>query len=174
MHDDEVGQQQQRAGVPWRLLVGVPVVAASLVLAWLAWTHRLEPTAAPIASSTATHDLTADQAACLRFGLIVHRSEAHELTLELGKYSTLDPDASLRLRDEIAELDRVGAEYPTADYRIVGSVADSADASALVLARGHVVTFQSAVAGRSAALARTAALCTDLTGVDTVNLQVPT
>jgi hypothetical protein len=157
------------ARVPWRLLLCSLSVVGSILLAALAWIGH-DAAETPTAVPERTHQLTTDQATCLRFGFITRRSDARQLGTVLGSYSTIDPDAAVQLRSEVKGLDEISAENPNADYRLVGSIAASADAGAAVLLIGGLQGYREAVAERAQAIAQTAGLCRTLAGFDTSTL----
>jgi hypothetical protein len=160
------------AAFPWRLIVGALAMVLSLALAAFAWAGRDSADQLSSTSGVETHQLTVDQAACLRFGLVTSRSDTSQLGLLLASYSTLDPGAADLLRSEIRELDEIGGDFPDADFRLVNSVAMAADADALVLARGNVITFRSVVNQRVEALSETEKVCRQVAGFDTTALDV--
>jgi hypothetical protein len=153
----------------WRLAACVTAVTASILLSVVAWAgHNSVP---PSSAGTASHHrLTADQAACLRFGFITSRSDARQLGTVLGSYSTLDPKAAVQLRDEVDALDEISADNPDADYRLVARIAASADAGAAVLLAGGSESYRGMVAERAQAIFQTEQLCRSLAGFDTSTL----
>jgi hypothetical protein len=157
-------------GPPWRLITAGVAVVVSVVIAGLGWS--VHGSDARHRSAAGPNDLSIDQAACLRFGLVAARSDAYHLGVALGSYSTIDPDAAARLREEVAALDALPSSFPAADYRLIRSMSESADAGSLVLANGGLVTYRELVSSRSAAMAKTAELCHDLAGFDTAALSV--
>lgn len=118
------------------------------------------------------HLLNVDQAACLRFAIIIRRSEAHEVTLDLGRYQTLDPHAGKRVAEEVAALDELGPDYPEADYRLIRTFATTADEGARVLAGNGSLTFRDAAAGRSQAIAESGFACDGIASFDVETLEV--
>ncbi len=157
----------------WRgaLLVAAVGALACIALACITWAGSAAPAASSVAAGE-LHRLSADQAACLRFAVIIRRSEAEEVTLDLGRYQTLNPQAGRRLLEEIARLDELGPDFPTTDYRLIRSFANAADASSRVVARNGYATFTDAAATRSQAIAEAEAACQGLAGFDATRLRV--
>lgn len=167
---DHESAAADRRRPPWRLITASVAVVVSLGIAGLGWSLRTSDSSD--GSGAGRHDLSTDQAACLWFGLVAARSDAHHLGVTLGSYSTIDPGAAARLRVEVAELDAIPWSFPAADYRLIQSMSASADAGAVILANGGLVTYREVVSGRSAAMAKTAELCRDLAGFDITSLTV--
>jgi hypothetical protein len=113
-----------------------------------------------------SHGLNRDQAACLSYGLVIKRSEAIDLTLQLGKYQALDPDAAASLQREIASVDLVSQEHPAVDTRLVRAFDDVAKEGELVLAATDILTYRGAVTGRSAELAESRETCLQIADFD--------
>jgi hypothetical protein len=146
------------------------VVAGSMSVAVIAWAGHDQQAEQPPGDGSHTHQLTPDQAACLRFGFVTSRSAARQLGTVLGSYSTIDPEAASQLRREVDALDEISADNPDADYRLVASIAASADAGAAVLVIGGLETYREAVAERAQAIAQAEELCRTLAGFDTSTL----
>jgi hypothetical protein len=147
-------------------------MAVSLCLAAIAWAGRGSADEAPSNGAGEHHQLTADQAACLRFGLVASRSDTRHLSMLLAAYSTLDPTAEKLLHAEVRDLDEIGGDFPEADFRLINSVSDAADADAVVLARVGTIVFRSAVNRRAQSLADADAACRDIAQFDTTSLRV--
>lgn len=157
----------------WRgAVIGAAVGAlASVLLAYISWSGHAAPAGSAVASGE-LHQLSVDQAACLGFAIIIRRSEAEEVTLDLGRYQTLSPHAGTRLVEEIAGLDELGRDFPTTDYRLIRSFAEAADGSSRVLARNGYATFTDAAASRSQAITEAEAACHELAGFDVTTLRL--
>lgn len=152
--------------------VGVAAVVALLAIAaaGLAWTADSDhPESLPRVES---HGLDQDQAACLSYGMVIKRSEAIDLTLQLGKYQGLDPDAAADLQREIALVDLVSQEHPAVDTRLVRAFDDVASEGELVLASTDILTYRDAVTGRSAELAESRERCLQIADFDIETLAV--
>lgn len=122
--------------------------------------------------ATALHGLDEDQAACLRFGLAIRRSDAMRLTLALGRYQSLDPAARPGLQRETDRVRQVSADYPTASYRLVAEFGDVAELGSAVLASHNPQDYRKAVTGRSAAIAEANEACAQIAGFDVATLAV--
>lgn len=148
------------------LIAGTVIAVASVVLALLSWSGRVNDLVAAAPESGELHELTVDQAACLQFAIILDRSEAQAVSPDLGRRRTLDPLAGKRVADEIVALDDLGRDFPAADYRLIRTLSATADASARVLASIGKVTFRSAATGRSRTIAESADACRELADFD--------
>lgn len=161
---DQPGEPEAAAAapsVPWRLAVALLCVAASIAAAVLAWTW-----------SPGDDELTAEQAACRRFAEVVNRSEAQRLSVQLGSYSTLDPAAGGVLQTQLDELDPIPAAFPSADFRVVDSVARITDAGWAVLASASIRDYRVMVSDWSASISAARTVCADDAGFDTNTVRV--
>ncbi len=151
-------------------VVGLALVAALGLAVW-SWSSG-RPTYQPTSTllQVELHQLNDDQAACLRFGLIVRRSIARNVTADLGRYSTLDPHAARGLRLEVGAIDALGAAFPQADYHLIARFDDVADGGTAVLLRKDYATFRTAVSQRFGALAVAAQTCRQVAHFDSERL----
>jgi hypothetical protein len=168
----EAGAAREASTFPWRFAIGAAAMGLSLCLAAVVWAGRGTADEARPDGDGEHHQLTAEQAACLRFGLVTSRSDTRHLSLLLGSYSTLDPTAENLLHAEVRDLDEIGGDFPDADFRLINSVSDAADADAVVLARGGTIVYRSAVNRRAQSLTEAEAACRDLADFDTTSLRV--
>jgi hypothetical protein len=112
----------------------VLITVTALNLALVGWVTREagDGNAADASSSRATHGLTEDQASCFAFS----RAEAR-IAAVLGAISPIGigPERAA-LRDEVAALDAIGADYPSADYRLIVAFHEVGNSSVKLLRAG--------------------------------------
>jgi hypothetical protein len=102
----------------------------------------------------------------------MRHSRAVRLTLELGKYQGLDPDAGSELRREIDAIDVIPTEYPTADSALMQAFIDVAAEGEAVVASNDVLAYREAVTGRSAEIAESRQACLEVADFDVDSLDI--
>ena len=153
-------------------LAGVVAVVGVVAAAWVwlgADADRSPSTSLPVVES---HGLDPDQAACLAFGLVIRHSDAVDLTLQLGKYQGLDPDAGLDLAREVADLVQIAPEHPVADIQLAKAFNDVAVEGLAVVAATDIPAYRSAVTGRSAEIAESEQACLEVAEFDVKALSI--
>lgn len=156
---------------PTRLLAVAAAVAivavASAAWAWTADSTR--PTTLPVVES---HQLSADQAACLEAGLVMRRSNVLDLELRLGKYQTLEPDAGVDLQTETDGFDDIAPQHPGADQSLTRAFAEVADEGTATIGAHDVFAYRDGVSGWAAARSTVAQRCLEIAEFDVEALDI--
>ncbi len=119
-----------------------------------------------------THELTQDQAACLRFGLVERRFDFTVPVRQGGEGSVLRAGLLQALDSELAAIDAIAASYPEADYRIIDAFADVGDESAALLSGNatYLNSVSEALGYRKEAVTAARDVCLEVAGLDTVDM----
>lgn len=119
-----------------------------------------------------THELSQDQAACLRFGLVERRFDATVPVRQGRESSVLRPGLLRALDRGLAAVDAIAANYPEADYRIIDAFADVGDESAALLAGNatDVNSVSEALGHRKDTVSAARNICLEVAGFDTVDM----
>jgi hypothetical protein len=127
------------------------------------------PTTLPVVES---HQLSADQAACLAAGLVMRRSNVLDLELRLGKYQTLEPDAGVDLQTETDAFDEIAPQHPAADERLTRAFAEVADEATTAIGARDVIAYRDGVSGWAAARSVVAQRCLEIAEFDVDALDI--
>ena len=145
------------------------ITLIALVVAVSIWANDPEPVALP---AVETHELTQDQAACLRFGLVERRFDLTTPVRQGGGGSELREGLVRALDSELAAVDAIAAGYPEADYRIIDAFAEVGDESAALLSGSatSVNSVSEALGYRKEAVNAARDVCDEVAGFDTVDM----
>ncbi len=159
----------------WALLAMGVITVVVLVVAVAMWANDdYESTLLAVE----THELTQDQAACLRFGLIERRFDATVPVRQGGGASTFRGGSTLRpglqqaLDNEITAIDAIASSYPEADYRIINAFADVGDESAALLSGNgtYINSVSEALDFRKETGGTARDVCLEVAGFDTIDM----